>query len=103
MKWLLKRRKKELASYEVMFITKPFSDEEVNSVVDEVKEVIVANGNLIKADVWGEKLLSYNLDGYEKGVYVLITFEGNATCINAIDHKLRINEGVLRHMIIKKC
>lgn len=92
-----------MSKYELMFISKLIGDDELNSIIEDLKTVVNENGKVNKVDIWGVKMLAYDIAGNQKGIYVLLTFDGNPTCICNVDHKLKINENILRHMIIKKC
>ena len=88
--------------YEVMFIVKPMPDEEVVSITDKVTAIINTDGKVLNVDVWGEKRLAFDLEGFEKGIYILVTFHATPNCIKAVDEHMKINEAVLRHMIVRK-
>ena len=70
--------------YEVMFIVKPAEEEATNAVIEKV-----------------EALIAYAVKKFTDGFYVLINFEAAPAEIKEIDRVLKINDEVLRHLIVK--
>lgn len=91
-----------MKKYEVMYILKP-NVESLPETVKRFEDIIRANdGTVEKTDVWGEKKLCYEIAGNHSGIYVLVSFEGKIECVKELDRKLRLDEDILRFMIIKK-
>lgn len=92
-----------MKKYEIMYVLTPSLGEDIPKVVKQFESVIETNdGVLEKTDVWGEKKLAYNINDHGTGVYVLTTFSATPSCIKEVDRLLRLNENVLRHLIIGK-
>ena len=85
-------------NYEMMYIVKPAEQEiskQVNAKLD--------NGGRIKdVDYWGERKLAYEIHGFSRGVYVLLSFKGTQTVIKELDRVAKLTDEILRHMIIRK-
>ncbi len=90
--------------YELLFIID-------NSAADEAKEAIIAKmsqlvtdngGSVEKVDKWGAKKLAYPINFKEDGYYVLMNFECKPALIAEMERQLRINDQVMRHMVVKK-
>ncbi len=88
-------------SYECLFLLDPTK---TASDMEGVKNAL--NGTLEKfgAEVlasrkWDDRKLAYPIKGHKKGVYHLAYFKVDSRKINEMDHDLRLNEAVLRHMI----
>ena len=90
--------------YELLFIID-------NSAADEAKEAIIAimsllvtdnGGSVEKVDKWGAKKLAYPINFKEDGYYVLMNFECEPALIAEMERQLRINDQVMRHMVVKK-
>ena len=90
--------------YELLFIID-------NSAADEAKEAIIAKmsqlvtdngGSVEKVDKWGAKKLAYPINFKEDGYYVLMNFECEPALIAEMERQLRINDQVMRHMVVKK-
>lgn len=52
-------------------------------------------------DRWGKRRLAYAVKKFTDGFYVLINFEAAPAEIKEIDRVLKINDEVLRHLIVK--
>ena len=92
-----------MQSYEVMYIMKTRNEERKDEVVSKFENTIKENGgNVEKSDIWGTKRLAYTIQDEEFGIYVLTTFEAEAMAVKELDRKLRQDEEIMRHMIIRK-
>ena len=88
--------------YEVMFIVKPTEEEATNAVIEKVEALIARVGGTVeKVDRWGKRRLAYAVKKFTDGFYVLINFEAAPAEIKEIDRVLKINDEVLRHLIVK--
>ena len=91
------------ANYEaVMVVTMKKGEEAVQSVVERFKTLIEQNATLKNVDEWGKRKLAYLINKESEGYYVLFDFESEAAFPAELDRKFRINEDVIRSMIIKK-
>ena len=92
-----------MKAYEIMYIVKPVEEEAFEAVVAKFDNLITANGgNVEKTDRWGKKRLAYEINGHNDGHYVLATFECDTKCLKEVDRMMKVDEDVLRHMIIEK-
>ena len=90
-------------NYEMMYIVKPAEQEISKQVNAKLEKVIVDNGGRIKdVDYWGERKLAYEINGFGRGVYVLLVFKGSQTVIRELDRVAKLTDEILRHMIIRK-
>ena len=90
-----------MRDYELLFVLDPSLDEEAKaSLVERVKDVINAGGEAGEADVWGDRRLAYSINKKNTGYYVVIPFKAEADLPKELDRRLRINENVMRHIIV---
>lgn len=90
-------------NYEVMFIIEAALEEEKkNAVVETVKEIISAEGEVSKVDVWGNRRLAYPIQKKNEGYYVVVQFTAKPELPKELDRRLRISDSVIRHIIINK-
>ena len=88
--------------YEVMFIAQPLEEAEVDPIAEFVSNLITKNGGKIeKVDRWGKRHLAYPVKKQADGYYVLINFEAEADVIKEIDRVMKIQEPILKQLIIK--
>ena len=91
------------ANYEtVMIISMKKGEEGIQALVEKFKTLIEKHATLKNVDEWGKRKLAYLINKESEGYYVLFDFESEALFPAELDRKLRINEDVMRSMIIKK-
>ena len=90
-----------MRDYELLFVLDPSLDEEAKAaLIEKVKDVINAGGEAGEADVWGDRKLAYNIGKKSTGYYVVLPFKADAELPKELDRRLRINENVMRHIIV---
>ena len=89
--------------YEMMFIVKTTLDEEAANKVSKTYEDIISSmkGKLTDSKNLGNKKLAYPIKKEATGYYYVFNFEATPEIIAEVDRKARIDESVLRHMIIR--
>ena len=90
--------------YETAFILRPDLEEEAREgLLERIKGIITDNqGEIVELDVWGNKKLAYEINKYDTGYYVIMTFKGSAALVKEVERNFRILDGVLRSLVIKK-
>ncbi len=93
-----------MAYYEMLYILSPdLSDEEREAQITKLKEFVEKNKGEVKSENrWGLKSLAYPIKKKEKGYYVLSYFTLPESAIKEVKYFVRVNEGFLRAMILKK-
>ncbi len=93
-----------MRKYEIMYIIRPTVDENgMKSVIDEVNKIFTDfNSKVISTDVQGMKDLAYEINKHRKGYYVLLKIEANNDAINEFNRKVRINEDIIRFIVINE-
>lgn len=90
-----------MKNYELVYVLRPvIEDEAKDAVLDKVKAIIEASGEVEKVDVWGVKKLAYEIQKLREGFYVLVTFKATVDVPKELDRNLKINDNVIRHMVI---
>ena len=89
--------------YELMFIIDPvLDDEKKDAVVETVKGIIAASGEVAETDIWGLKKLAYPIQKKTEGYYVVMQFTATPDLPKELDRRLRISDNVMRHIIVSK-
>ncbi len=93
-----------MRSYEMMFILSPeLGSEEVEAAKSKVADIIAqTKGELVNFDVWGRRRLAYEIKDFREGLYMLTHFKGTTETVNELDRVLKISDGFLRHMIVRR-
>jgi small subunit ribosomal protein S6 len=86
-----------------MFIVKTTIDEKaVNETVDMLKSVITdMKGTITDFKELGQKEFAYEVKKQISGFYYVFNCEADSETVAEFDRKARINENLLRHLIIK--
>ena len=88
--------------YESVIILSANATEETTVAFGEkMKELISANGELTNVEEWGKKTLAYEIKKQKEGYYILFTFTAKPEFIAEFERILRLDEVVLKHMVIK--
>ena len=93
-----------MKAYELLFIVAPSTDEETRAnTMNRIQGVITsAEGSVDNVDEWGKRKLAYEINGLSDGDYTLIDFHTDPQSIAELDRVLRINDAVVRHMIVAR-
>ena len=89
--------------YEMMFIVKANADEKaIANTAKSLKDVITSmKGKISDEKELGNKELAYPIKKETVGYYFVVNFEATAETVAELDRKARIDESVLRHLIIR--
>jgi small subunit ribosomal protein S6 len=84
-----------------MFILDPdLSDEEREKIIERVKSEI--KGEVLNVEEWEKRKLAYKINRKTEGYYVVILFQTTGDTLKELDQFLKLQEGILRHMIVRK-
>ena len=92
-----------MRKYELLSIIKPNIDsEEYDKLVAKIEEAVVAlDGKVLSTDKMRRKKLSYDIQKYRDGYFAVQTFEMEPNQVEKIRRQLRLNENVLRVMLLE--
>jgi len=92
------------ANYEVMFILRPEMEVEAEeAIVNHLQATIQKfGGEVSKVDDWGKRKLAYEIKKVNEGHYFLIYFTGTHEIIPELEHFFRVNDEVIRFLIVKE-
>ncbi|KKW22133.1 MAG: 30S ribosomal protein S6 [Parcubacteria group bacterium GW2011_GWA2_51_12] len=91
-----------MSQYELMYIIgSHISDDQIPSVTEEVKKFIGDGGGTVsKHEDLGKRKLAYPIKKTRNGNYVVVNFSAPPENINAIEHKVRTSQSIIRHLIL---
>lgn len=92
-----------MKKYEVMYILKPTLEQEQNKKVVELFQNLFTKlgSNVLEVKEIGLKDLAYDIQHFQKGYYVWMSVEANNESVAEFNRVVRINENVIRHIIVK--
>jgi len=89
--------------YEIMFIVKPDMEEKaIKAEADNMKKVLTdKKAKIIEEKAMGQRELAYEIRKYNTGYYYLFVVEASSDAEQEFSRVARINENILRHLIVK--
>ncbi len=92
-----------VSKYESVVIFKAnLGEEAISALLEKFKALISENGTLENVDEWGKRHLAYPISDETEGVYVAFTFSADNQFPSEMDRQLKITDGVLRSLIVRK-
>ncbi len=93
-----------MRNYEMMTIVNPEVDTDAHEAwLTKTEKLISKNsGKVASIDRWGRKRLAYEINHLADGNYSVFYFAGEPETIKEIDRLMKIDDSVLRFMIVKK-
>ncbi len=86
-------------SYQLtVLIKKDLEEKERKELLDSVTKNF---GKMIKEDLWGVKDLSYAIKHQKQAFYAYFEFESDPKTISSLDKLLKLNEDILRYLLIR--
>lgn len=91
-----------LRNYELTVVIRPdLAEDDLAAVLSNYEGKITADaGSIFNKDVWGTKRFSYPVKKYFRGYYVCYEIATDPKVIKDIEHEIRFDDRVLRHIVI---
>lgn len=99
-----------MREYELMVVVVPqLAEEDLNGALNQVSGYITQSGGevaqVLKENPWGRRRLAYpirnNSQDVRDGFYAVYRFRGESESIVDLERNLRLNDKVLRHIIVR--
>jgi len=88
--------------YDLMVLLNPADDEDRRlKIMGDLELLIDQHGTIVSRHEWGTRRTTFPIRKQAEADYHLIQFQGSNELLEALDHALKITDGVLRHRIIK--
>jgi small subunit ribosomal protein S6 len=93
-----------VTEYEILLLLDAeLPDERQEEIVSRARELIERSGGQFAAhDAWGRRKLAYEIDRKAEGSYHLLSFSAEAETLDEVSRVLKITDGVLRHLAVRK-
>ena len=93
-----------MTKYEIMFIIKATTEESnIKKCADATQKLIKdLKGKVVEFNELGEKTFAYPIKKEVNGYYYVMQVELLKENISEFDRKMKLDENVLRHLIIRK-
>ncbi len=91
-------------NYEGMFLLSPkLTDEALEKEIANIKGALEKNeAKVEKIETLGKKALAYKIKKLKEGIYVLVNFKVKPSSIIAVEKVFKLDESILRTLIILK-
>ena len=92
-----------LREYEFTFVAKAdLPEQERAKVVEGYEQILLREGGqVLRKDDWGVKKLAYPIKKQFRGLYVFYNIASTPANVAECERLLRIDDNVLRHLVIK--
>ena len=93
-----------MANYELVYILMPtFEDEQLGPVYETISGLVQnLKGEVSEVKPWGRRKLAYPIKGFRDGNYVEMRFAMSPTAAAELERSLRLNESVIRYLLVRK-
>ena len=89
--------------YETTVILKPdLGGDDIEAALDRIRDVVSKEGGkLLNVEHWGRKRLAYDIQKYNRGVYVQAQYLGAGGLVAELERNIRISSAFLRFLTVK--
>lgn len=93
-----------MRKYEALILVKPeLSQDQINSLLEEFKAIIEEkDGKVEEAKMWKKTGLAYEIDNYNRGIYLLTIFEIFPKNLDGLERLCKLNDNIIRYLFTKK-
>jgi small subunit ribosomal protein S6 len=90
--------------YEIMFIVKADIDEKTQKDTVKTFEKVLTDmkSKIVSSKDMGQKKLAYPIKDQVRGNYYVLNVEATAAAVKEFDRKAKIDENILRHIVIRE-
>ena len=88
-------------NYQLVVIFEPETKaEEKEKLLQNIKKIISDKGKVKEEKEWGKKELAYPIRKQRMGIFCWISFEGEPVILSTLNKKMRIEDKILRYLIV---
>ena len=93
-----------MKAYELLYFVSPSATDEARAAAMKRIDTAITEGSGVVDNIedWGKRKPAYEINKLTEGDYTLINFHADPTQIAELDRVLRINDTVVRHMIVRR-
>lgn len=85
-----------------MFILRGgIAEDAQNKAVADYKASFEPHGE-VSVNEWGKRKLAFAIDHIEDGHYVLMAFNSDLATLRSVEGRMKLDENVLRHMVVRR-
>ena len=90
--------------YEIMFIVRTDIDEKTQKDTVTAFEKVLKDmkAKIVNSKEMGQRKLAYPIKEQVRGAYYVLNVEASAAAVKEFDRKAKIDENILRHIVIRE-
>jgi small subunit ribosomal protein S6 len=90
--------------YELLIMLDPeVPEERQNEILRRMRELLEGRGaRWVGHEPWGRRRLAYEIEKKTDGIYHLVHFDAEAEALDEVTRVLRITDGVMRHLAVRR-
>lgn len=90
--------------YEVLLMLDPeLPEERQQEIISRAQEIVTKGGGVwLSHEPWGSRKLAYEINHKSEAFYHLFTFDCEPATLDELSRVLRITDGAMRHMAIRR-
>ncbi len=90
--------------YEILLMLDPeLAEERQNEILARTRELVERHDGVWQGhEPWGRRKLAYEIDKKSEAYYHLLLFDANPETLDEITRVLKITDGVMRHMAVRR-
>ena len=92
-----------MRDYELMVVLNPeLDDAGVEQTTERMRTLVTARGGEVTdLQPWGRRRLAYPISKFRDGIYAVAKLKLEPTAAEPLDRSLRLNETVIRHLLVR--
>lgn len=91
-----------MKNYELTLVLPGKAKSKEKSYNEKIEKLVkVTDGKVSKTESWGEINLSYLIKKEKSGYFLHYNLELDGKAVKSLDDKLRIDDGLLRYLLVK--
>ncbi|MEX0934564.1 MAG: 30S ribosomal protein S6 [Candidatus Saccharimonadales bacterium] len=91
-----------MQQYELAVLLHPDLEIDIQTPLERLeKDITGSGGKIIKRDDWGKRKLAYPINKHTFAIYFFYILETEPNKVDALEQSLRLNNEVIRHLIVK--
>lgn len=93
-----------MTAYEIMLLLDAeLAEERQDQILTRIRELVEQRGGAWQnQDAWGRRKLAYEIDHKGEAFYYLLQFDSDAETLDELTRVLKITDGVIRHMAVRR-
>ena len=91
-----------MQNYEIALIVNPDMSSDIEGFKKEFEGLLSSlDFNVVNVNDAGRRQLAYTIEDHNKGHYIFFFVEGNPENLSELESKVKFNEVIIRHLVLK--